>query len=109
MTEIPQIPPAPPVYMAVRSTATNAFAITSFVLGLVWVFGLGSLLAVIFGHISLSQIRQRDEAGRGLAIAGLVLGYIGLGFWVLLFLIGVIAGLGDQTHSTYNDYGSVSG
>jgi peptidyl-prolyl cis-trans isomerase B (cyclophilin B) len=33
-------------------------------------------LGIIFGHISLSQIRKTGEEGRGLAIAGLVISYV---------------------------------
>ena len=36
------------------------------------------LVAVITGHIALSQIKRTGEKGRGLAIAGLVLGYLGI-------------------------------
>jgi hypothetical protein len=41
---------------------------------------IGSILAVIFGHVALRQIKAGDGAqrGRGLAITGLVLGYLGL-------------------------------
>jgi hypothetical protein len=37
-----------------------------------------SLLAVVFGHIALAQIRQAGGrlGGKGLAITGLVLGYL---------------------------------
>ncbi|MBN9612431.1 MAG: DUF4190 domain-containing protein [Actinobacteria bacterium] len=37
-----------------------------------------SILAVIFGHIAHAQIRRTGEDGRGLATAGLVLGYLGM-------------------------------
>lgn len=53
---------------------TNGFAVAALVLGLVG----GSLLAVVFGHIALSQIRRIGQHGRGMAIAGLVLGYVGM-------------------------------
>ena len=33
-------------------------------------------LGIVFGHLSLSQIRRSGEEGRGLAIAGLVIGYV---------------------------------
>lgn len=45
-----------------------------------------SLVAVITGHIALSQIKRTGEQGRGLAIAGLVLGYLG----ILASIIGTI-------------------
>jgi len=47
---------------------------------------LGGLLAVIFGHVARGQIKQSGEAGGGMAIAGLVLGYANLGVSVLGFI-----------------------
>jgi hypothetical protein len=69
---------------------TNGMAIASMVLGILWVYWLGSILALIFGYIARKQIRERGEGGDGMAIAGLVLGWIGVGTLVLMFvLIGV--------------------
>jgi hypothetical protein len=64
------------------------------VLGIVWVFWLGSLLAVIFGHIALSQIKRSMGAltGRGMAIAGLVLGYVGIALLIASVAAAVIVG-----------------
>jgi hypothetical protein len=66
----------------------NGLAIASFILGLVWAFWLGSLLAIIFGHIAIHQIGQRRERGRGFAIAGLVLGYLGAATFVFFLILG---------------------
>ena len=33
-------------------------------------------LGIVFGHISLSQLRHSGEQGRGVAIAGLIIGYV---------------------------------
>jgi FKBP-type peptidyl-prolyl cis-trans isomerase/Domain of unknown function (DUF4190) len=72
--------PFPPGYMG--SPGTSAFAVASLVIGIVSLLfcGLGSILAVVFGHIGLARTSrpQAPESGRGMAIAGLVLGYIGL-------------------------------
>src|SRR6185503_12545134 len=53
---------------------TSGLAIASMVLGILWIYWIGSILAVIFGHIAISQ-SHKDETirGRGMAIAGLVL------------------------------------
>jgi hypothetical protein len=64
------------------------------VLSILWLGGLGSILAVIFGVIALSHIRQSQgrTQGGGLATAGLVIGIVGiLGavmFYVLLAAVG---------------------
>jgi hypothetical protein len=68
------------------ATGTNGMAIASFVLGLLWLGGLGSLLAVVFGAIGRKQVRESGQGGNGLAVAGLVLGIIGLVgalFWIV--------------------------
>ena len=76
------VPPAYPY----ASPRTNSMSIASLVSGvLAWVVCpfLGAVLAVIFGHIARNQIKQSGEAGGGMAIAGLVLGYANLGVTVL--------------------------
>lgn len=74
-------PPQPPPYPTM-----NGFAIASFVLGIVWLMGVGSLLAVIFGFIGKSQVDASGgrETGQGLAIAGIVLGFVGLGIMLTM-------------------------
>jgi uncharacterized membrane protein len=62
------------------------------VLGILWLSWVGSILAIVFGHIALVQTRERGQGGRGLAIAGLVLGYIGVGLLVLFIVLGVAFG-----------------
>jgi hypothetical protein len=59
-------------------------AIASFVLGILWLDWIGSILALIFGYIALSQIKQRQQGGRGLAIAGITFGWIGIAFLALV-------------------------
>jgi hypothetical protein len=45
------------------------------------------LLPVILGHLALSRIKQTHEAGRGMAMTGLVLGYLDLVGTVLLIIL----------------------
>jgi hypothetical protein len=66
---------------------TNGFAIASLVLGIIWLSCVGSVLALIFGYISLRQIRERGEGGRGVAIAGIVLGWLGVALAVILIIV----------------------
>ena len=82
---------APPSTAAVQPTGANGFAIASMVLGIVWIYWIGSILAVVFGHISLGQINSpgNTQTGRGMAIAGLVLGYIGVAFLCLFIVVGI--------------------
>lgn len=90
----PLAPLPPPAAAAVPAAAfangeTNGFAIASLVLGILWLYWLGSILAIVFGHIALVQIRRKggNSAGRGMAIAGLVLGYIGVAIAILIIAL----------------------
>ncbi|SNR93561.1 protein of unknown function [Haloechinothrix alba] len=86
-------PGVPPQYYYPHPapTPTNGMAIASLVLGILWLYWLGSVLAVIFGHVALRQTAERGDGGRGLAIAGLVLGYVGLGVLVAVLVIVTVA------------------
>jgi peptidyl-prolyl cis-trans isomerase B (cyclophilin B) len=64
--------------------STNALAIVSLVCAFLF-----APLGIIFGHISLSQIRKTGEEGRGLAIAGLVISYLITVFTVVVVALSV--------------------
>jgi hypothetical protein len=81
----------PPYPYEYPTTGTNGLAIASMILGLLWLFWLGSFLAIILGHVARSQIKRRHQGGGGMAIAGLVLGYLGLATF-LFFILSVLAG-----------------
>lgn len=67
------------------------FAVASLVLGLCWLSGLGSLLAIIFGHVSRHAARRAGRKPSGMATAGLWLGYAGLALAVLLTAVLIVA------------------
>ena len=96
-------PPAgpPPAFTAYTpqgpvpgSTSTNGLAIASMVLGILWIWWIGSILALVFGYVAKGQIDRSAgrQTGRGMAIAGIVLGYIGLGLLALFIVIGFAVG-----------------
>jgi hypothetical protein len=80
------------------SSGTNGFAIASLILSIVSVAtcGIGSILAVVFGHIALGQIRQRGQEGTGMARAGLILGYIGIAL-IAFYIVAVTITSASQT------------
>ncbi|WP_322409222.1 DUF4190 domain-containing protein [Microbacterium invictum] len=76
-------------YGAYAGPKTNVLAIVSLISSIVAFVVLpfiGSLVGVITGHMALSQIKRTGEQGRGLALAGTIVGYVGLGF-ILLFIL----------------------
>jgi len=75
-----------PTYGIARRT-TNGLAIASMILGILWIDWIGSILALIFGYVALGQIKRQDQDGRGMAITGIVLGWVGIGFLVLGIII----------------------
>lgn len=72
---------------------TSGMAVTSLVLGILSVLGLAAfflppLLAVIFGHVAVGSCgKDPSLGGKGMAIAGLVMGWLGLAGWILIFLL----------------------
>lgn len=95
-------------YQVQPARPTNGWAIASLVVSLVSC-GFGSILGVIFGHVAMSQIKRNGDQGRGLAIAGLIIGYLGLlaviGFVVLV----IVAGETDNSGEFQFDFESLLG
>jgi hypothetical protein len=71
----------PPYYGYPPPRGTNTMAILSLVFAFVF-----APAAIIMGHIARKQIRQTGEEGDGLALAGLILGYIFTGITVAFCL-----------------------
>ena len=88
------LPPlAPTAPGTVVPEKTSGLAIASLIFGLFFLFFPLSIVAIVFGHISLSQIKKNAGrlGGKGLAIAGLVLGYLGVAIIPLILIIAAIA------------------
>ncbi|WP_298942751.1 DUF4190 domain-containing protein [uncultured Microbacterium sp.] len=101
----PTYPSAPYGYggyaPAPRTNVLSIVAMIASILGFIWVLPLvGSLAGAIMGHISLNQLKTSGEKGRGMALAGVIVGWIGFGI-ILLFgiffflLIGIGASSGS--------------
>jgi len=87
---------APPTPVA-RPTCTNAIiALVSGILGWTLFPVLGSLVAVIFGHMARAEIKRTQYLeGDGMALAGLLLGYSAFIIMLLciMFLVLVVGGV----------------
>jgi hypothetical protein len=88
-------PPAPPV-----APGTNALAIASLACGIaqVMVGPLGTIPAIVLGHLARHQIRRTGENGTGLALAGLLLGWTAVALAGLLIIVSSIAMTGVARH-----------
>lgn len=76
----------------------NGMAIASMVLGICVFFtcGFTGLIAVPLGHIARSKIRNSatPQSGDGMALAGLIMGYLGVAIFVgymVLIVIGIVS------------------
>lgn len=84
----------------VQTSQTSTSAIVSLVFGLLgfisswWLFAMPSIVAIITGHMARSAISRSDGklSGDGLALAGLILGYmiITVYIFVIIFAVGAI-------------------
>lgn len=98
--EAPAGYPAYPQYPNQPSTPgnTNGFAIAALVCGILPVV-ITNILAVIFGLVSLNQLKKRpQDSGKGMAVAGLVLGIVWLVLWALI-IAAAIANRADRNQA----------
>jgi hypothetical protein len=68
-----------------QAPGTSGLAIAALILGLLGFTGIAAILAIIFGIIALTRISRLGLRGRGMAIAGLVLGC----GWIGLVVLGI--------------------
>lgn len=85
------LPPPPGYGPPPLGQTTNGLSVASLVLGIVWVFGIGSILAVIFGFVARKQIKDSGgrQSGSGMALAGIILGFVGVAsliLWIVLVI-----------------------
>ena len=110
---VPNVPPAPPAQpapsygtsapsydagspayaAAPNGQKTNVLAIVS----LVSSFFI-SIVGIITGHIALSQIKKTGEKGRGLALAGVIIGLAVTVLYIILTIVAIatFASIGSQ-------------
>jgi hypothetical protein len=76
------------------ASGTNSLAVVSLVFGiLTWCLlpFVGAIVAIVCGHLSRGEIRrappQHRADGDGMAIAGLILGYVHLLFIIAVLLV----------------------
>lgn len=103
----PQIPSegyAPPPYPGYGypppSARTNGLAIASFICSLAALsMCVTAPVGAILGHVARRQIRERGERGAGMALAGVIIGWVITGLVVGFVILGLSGGFDDS--STY--------
>lgn len=73
-----------------RARGTNGFAIAALILGIIPI--CVGILGIIFGFISLNQIKQTGQKGRGMAITGIVFGFL----WIVVAAVGIAVGASNS-------------
>ncbi len=78
---------------------TNTLAIVSLVTS---ILGL-SIIGIVTGHVARGQIRRSGEGGAGIALAGLIIGYVVLVIEVavILALVGVFVIAGSSSGGSF--------
>jgi hypothetical protein len=84
------LPPEPLTFIR-PGARLNLLAIVSLVSSVLWMFWIGSIAAIVTGHVALHQISRSagTETGRAAALIGLMFGYFGVA--ALVFLISMHA------------------
>ena len=67
-----------------QSSQTNGMAIAALITSF-----FVSILGIILGFVALNQIKTSGEQGRGLALAGIIIGFVAVGITVLIIIISV--------------------
>ena len=88
---------------APKTNILSIVALVTGIAGLTVIPFVSSIVAVVTGHMARKEVRRTGEQGDGLALAGLITGYIGIGLGVLVAIL-VIAFFGIVIASGMNGY-----
>jgi Domain of unknown function (DUF4190) len=82
-----------------RRAGMNGMAVASLVCSLLgWLCLIGPILGMIFGFVALNQIKQTGQRGRGMALAGIIIGGILIALAIGLGILRTVA-----KHTTNTD------
>ena len=80
-------------------------AITGFIFSVLWLGGLGSIVGLFLAISAMRETRTGQKAGRGLAVAALIVSILGLLTSVVVIAMTIIAilGAGNEITNSFND------
>lgn len=84
--------------------STNGMAIASLVVSVVSLVvcaGFTGFVGAILGHVAKGQIKRTHEQGGGLALAGIIVGWVG--FALFIAIVALVIGLGVWAENTVDD------
>ncbi|WP_127782284.1 DUF4190 domain-containing protein [Rhodococcus sp. X156] len=87
-----------------QAARTNGMAIAALVTALAALpvtGGLLSFVGAILGHVAMSQMKRTGEEGRGMALAGIIIGWSVTALWVLFAGFIILVAVAASDSSTY--------
>jgi hypothetical protein len=97
---VPRLPYPPPGIGGYQvRVKTNGLAIASLICAVAGYFtlGIGAIVGVVLGYRARHQIRNSGgaEEGEGLAKAGIIVGYVLIGLYLLILVGATLAAIGS--------------
>lgn len=107
------VPQPQPVQQTIASApktapATNAFAVTSLILGITtwvmgWIFaGLPAIVGIVFGVLGLKLCKEEKRPGYNMALAGFLLSTLMLVTYIFVYIAILVCGTSMISISLYN-------
>jgi hypothetical protein len=89
MNNYPPVPNTPPTQQYQKDSGTAIASLICGIAAYLIIPFFGALAAIILGHIAISQINASNGMfkGKGMATAGLVLGYVQIGLGILIIVV----------------------
>lgn len=102
----PSVPYQQPTAYPPIAQETNNKALWSLVMGIIGIFifpVIFNVPAIILGYIAKNEISRSGgrEAGRGMALAGIILGWVGLFLGIIWVVVAIVAATADAAIFAY--------
>jgi hypothetical protein len=95
-----------PGYATPVPQSANGLAIAALVMGIAGLAtcGIAGILGLVFGYIARRQIREGNGSGDGMALAGIILGWVWLALFIVMIVVYVaLFAVGAYVSNSYTD------